>query len=60
MNICDDNMAVTFSVVKNNMNIKNYNASYFGNTNQLFWTVKFGVQIEAVDGSAINWGEVEV
>jgi hypothetical protein len=43
-------MVATFCVVQNNMTSNAlYSASYSGSTNQLFGTVKFGVQIEPVD-----------
>jgi hypothetical protein len=47
MSIRDHNTVVTFCVVKNDITSNAlYSASYSGNTNQLFRTVKFGVQIE--------------
>jgi hypothetical protein len=49
MSVRDHNMVVTFCVVKNNItNNALYSASYSGNTNQFFWTIKFGVQIEPI------------
>ncbi len=51
MNIRDHDTVAAFSVVKNDITSNAlYNTSYSGNTDQLFRTIKFGVQIERPQG----------